>query len=119
MPSDEMKMEDITPEDLGCMGEKEIDDGVMEDAVGAGPTKKPKESCFANVPFESRKLYRKFYDEFFTEAGRDLPFEEFAVQMCALSSPMLMQKDLGDITAQKHAGYQRKAAIDHRMRNQN
>ncbi len=31
---------EITPEDLGCLGEQENDPGVVEEAVGAGAEKK-------------------------------------------------------------------------------
>lgn len=109
MADEDYKMEDITPEELGCLGEREIDDGVLEESV---PVKKPKSRCFENVPFESRKLYRKFYDEFFTPEGRDMTFENFAIELYALSSPALMQQDLSGMADQIHTGVARKQAID-------
>ena len=116
MVSDEMNMEDITPEDLGCMGEKEIDDGVVEETQ---PVVKKEAlslaAVFEKIPFEKRKKYREFYDEFFTAEGKDMSFEEFCVEMYLLESPLKMQYDLQEITAQKHTGYQRKAAVDHTM----
>ena len=117
MADDDMKMEDITPEDLGCLGEREIDDGVLEETQ---PIEKPSKkltmaAVFEKIPLEKRKKYRKFYDEFFTPEGRNMSFEDFCVEMYLLESPLKMQYDLQEITAQMHTGYQRKAAVDHTM----
>lgn len=116
MADDEMKMEDITPEDLGCLGEKEVDDGVLEETPE--PVKKVPLS-FEKIPFETRKQYRKFYDEFFTAEGKDMSFEEFAVQYYLLHSPLKMQYDLQEIAAQKQDGYRQKAAVDFNMTHRN
>lgn len=119
--SDDMNMEDITPEDLGCMGEKEIDDGVLEETKEVSKPKKAMSimAVFEKIPFEKRKQYRKFYDEFFTADGKDMSFEEFAVEYYLINSPLKMQYDLQEITAQKHDGYQRKAAVDHTINRMN
>ncbi len=121
MVSEDMDMTDITPEDLGCMGEKEIDDGVLEETK---PIEKPGKklslmAVFGKIPLENRKKYRKFYDEFFTPEGKDLSFEEFCVEMYLLESPLKMQYDLREITAQKHDGYRQKAAISHTVNRMN
>ena len=120
MVSDEMNMEDITPEDLGCMGEKEVDDGVLEETQ---PVVKKEvlslATVFEKIPLEKRKKYRKFYDDFFTPEGRDMSFEEFCVEMYLLESPLKMQYDLQEITAQMHDGYAHKAAVDHTMNRMN
>lgn len=113
MADDEMKMEDITPEELGCLGEQEIDPGVAEETQ---QVEKPKNPCFENIPFAKRKSARKLYDTF---EFKDMPFEEFCIELYALQSPALMQRDLGNIMAQKHAGYQRKAAVDFNMAHRN
>ena len=113
MANDEMKMEDITPEDLGCMGEQEIDAGVVEETQQVA---KPSRLSFEQIPFEKRKSFRKLYDQF---DEKDMSFEDFCCELYAVQSPGLMQQDLGDIMAQKHAGYQRKAAVDFSMRKQN
>jgi len=115
MADDEMKMEDITPEMLGCLGEPECDPGIKEEAVGSGSAEKPKARCFESIPFEQRKLYHKFYHEFFEPDARDISFEEFAVELYALSSPMLMQQDLSKVMDQKHMGAARKQAIDRKV----
>ena len=121
MVSDDMNMEDITPEDLGCLGEREVDDGVLEEPQ---PIEKPGKklslaAVFEKIPLEKRKKYRKFYDDFFTPEGRDMSFEEFCVEMYLIESPLKMQYDLQEITAQKHDGYQRKAAVDHTINRMN
>ena len=106
----------ITPDDLGCMGEQEIDPGVVEEAVGSGATEKKVPKSFASIPFEVKQRARKLYDQF---EKKDMSFEDFCVQLYALESPKLMQADLKGIIEQKHAGYQRKAAIDHSMNRMN
>lgn len=117
MADDDLRLEDITPEDLGCMGEQEVAPGVKEETVGDKP--QPISPCFEHIPFEKRKQYRKFYDEFFTAEGKDMPFEEFAVEMYAAQHPTLMHQDLNKIIGQKHVGYQRKAAIKHTLSRMN
>ena len=121
MPDDEMNMEDITPEDLGCMGEQEIDPGVVEETKKVSKPGKAVSimAMFEKIPFEIRKKYRKFYDEFFTADGKDMPFEEFAVEYYLINSPLKMQYDLQEITAQKHDGYQQKAAVDFNLTHRN
>lgn len=121
MPDDDMNMVDITPEDLGCLGEKEIDDGVLEETQ---PIEKPGKklsmaAVFEKIPLEKRKKYRKFYDEFFTPEGRDMSFENFCVEMYLLESPLKMQYDLQEITAQKEDGYRQKAAVDFNLTHRN
>lgn len=113
MADDEMKMEDITPDDLGCLGEKEIDDGVLEETPE--PVKKVSPS-FEAIPFDKRKTFRKLYDQF---DDKDMPFEEFCIELYAIQSPGLMQHDLGGIIDQKHAGYRRKAAVDFNLTHRN
>jgi len=92
MPDDDMKMEDITPSDLGCLGEPEIDEGVIEES--AEPVKK-RSLCFENIPFEKRKSFRKLYDGF---EQKDMPFEQFCIELYAIQSPGMMQHDLGNIS---------------------
>ncbi len=121
MVSDEMNMEDITPEMLGCLGEREVDDGVLEETK---PIEKPSKklslaAVFEKVPLEVRKKCRKFYDEFFTPEGKDMSFEEFCVETYLLGSPLKMQYDLQEITAQKQDGYRQKAAINHTVNRMN
>ena len=110
---------DITPEDLGCMGEQEIDPGVVEEAVGSGTgavEKKEVRKSFASIPLEQKKRAKKIYDGF---AVKDISFEDFCIELYALESPALMQVDLKSIIEQKHAGYQRKAAIDYNLTHRN
>ena len=111
---DDLENYEITPEDLGCLGEREIDDGVVEEAVGSGAVeKKEVPKSFASIPFEVKKRARKLYDGF---DQKDMPFEDFCTELYALESPALMQADLKGIIEQKHAGYQQKAAMDHAMK---
>ena len=102
--------EGITPNELGCLGEDEVDPGVKE---GSAPVKKSVPLSFSKIPFEKRKRYKKFWDEFFDDDAKDMSFEEFCVEMYLLESPLKMQYDLQEITAQKQGGYRQKAAIDH------
>ena len=111
--NDELRMDEITPEMLGCMGEPEIDDGVIEETQ---KVKKTVRLSFEQISLAKRKKYRQLYDQF---DYKDMSFEDFCCELCAIQSPGLMQKDLADIVAQKHAGYQRKAAIDFSVRKQN
>lgn len=116
--SDDMKMEDITPEMLGCLGEKEIDDGVKEEVVASGETKVPVPKSFEHIPLEVKKRAHKLY-ETFEGAAKDMSFEDFCVALYALESPALMGADLQGIVEQKHSGYRRKAAVDHTMNRMN
>lgn len=104
---------EITPEDLGCMGEQEIDPGVVEEAVGSGTEKKEVRKSFASIPFEQKKRAKKLYDGF---DDKDMSFEDFCCELYALESPALMQADLRSVVKQKHDGYRRKAAMDHVMK---
>ena len=106
----------ITPDDLGCMGEKEIDDGVKEEAVESGTVEKKVPKSFASIPFEVKKRARKLYDGF---VEKDMSFEEFCVELYALESPALMPADLRNIVQQKQVGHQRKAAIDYNLKHRN
>ena len=101
---------EITPEDLGCMGEKEIDGGVVEEAVASGEPKQPINPCFEHIPFEKRKMFRKLYDTF---EKKDMSFEDFCVEMCAVTSQGLMQQDLSQIISDKQMGNTRMAANKH------
>lgn len=90
----------ITPSDLGQ--DPELDEGVLEEAIASGdPPKQPISPCFMAIPFEARKKYRQLYDTF---DKKDMPFEEFAIEMHFVSSPMMMQRDLGRIMQQKQQG---------------
>jgi len=111
--NDELRMDEITPEMLGCLGEQEIDPGVLEETASV---EKPKNLCFENIPFKKRKNFRKLYDGF---DKKDISFEEFCIQLYALQSPGLMQQDLAKITNQKQMGQARKAVIDHTVNRMN
>ena len=89
---------DITPEDLGCMGEQENDPGVVEEAVGAGAEKKEVRKSFASIPFAIKKRAKKLYDNF---DDKDMSFEDFCCELYALESPALMQADLHNIIMEK------------------
>jgi hypothetical protein len=107
--NDDMKMEDITPEDLGCMGEQEVDPGVKEETapIKAQPT--TKEAIFKSIPHETKKAFKKLYDGF---TVKDMPFDEFCVEMMMMSNPGVMQSTLSKIMEQKQSGYMNQAAID-------
>ncbi len=111
--NDDMDLTDITPEDLGCMGEQEADPGVKEEtqSIKAHPT--TKDEIFASIPHETKKTYRKVYDGF---EFKDMSFNEFCVEMAMISSPGLAQQSLSKIISQKHEGQMRKAGIDHMMK---
>jgi len=113
MSDDEMKMEDITPNDLGCLGEDEVDPGVKEESA---PVKESIPLSFEAIPFKKRKQAKELYDSF---TFKDMSFEQFCIELYAIQSPGMMQQDLGNIIAQKQAGYQRKAAIDHSLNRMN
>ena len=110
---DSLENYEITPDELGCMGEQEIDPGVVEEAVGSGAVEKKVPKSFKHIPFAVKQRAHKLYDQF---EKKDLSFEDFCVQLYALESPALMQADLKGIIDQKHAGYQQKAAMDHVMK---
>ena len=88
----------VTPEDLGCLGERENDPGVVEEAVESGAEKKEVRKSFATIPFEQKKRAKKIYDGF---AVKDMSFEDFCIELYALESPALMQADLQDIVLEK------------------
>lgn len=94
--SDNIEDYEITPEDLGCLGEPECDPGV-KDLSGEQKTSAPK--SFKYIPFEVKKRARKLYDSF---DNKDMPFEDFCIELYALESPKLMQADLTNIVEQKH-----------------
>ncbi len=109
--SDDLRDYEITPEDLGCMGEQEVDPGVVEAAVGSGSgPSSPISPCFEKIPMENRRAYRKLYDGF---TIKDISFEDFCIEMFVISSPTMMKHDLDKIISQKHAGYQQMAANKH------
>ena len=88
----------ITPEDLGCLGERENDPGVVEEAVGPAAEKKPVPESFASIPFKVKQRARKLYDSF---DDKDMSFEEFCTELYALQSLALMQADLQDIVLER------------------
>ena len=96
--SKDLENYEITPEDLGCLGEQENDPGVVEEAVGAGAEKKEIRKSFASIPFEQKKRARKIYDGF---EKKDMSFEDFCIELYALESPALMQADLHNIVMEK------------------
>ncbi len=100
----------ITPEDLGCLGEAENDPGVVEEAVGPAIEKKPIPKSFASIPFEVKKRARKLYDSF---DDKDMSFEEFCTELYALESPALMQADLHNIVMEKQNRCRRQFASQH------
>ncbi len=89
---------EITPNDLGCMGEEENPAGLVEETVGPGVEKKEVRKSFASVPFKKKKKARKLYD---TIDDKDMSFEDFCVELYALQSPALMQADLQKIVLEK------------------
>ena len=91
---------EVTPEDLGCLGEPENDPGVVEEAVGSGSgeTNVPIRKSFASIPFEQKQRARKLYDGF---TVKDISFEDFCIELYALESPALMQADLRDMITEK------------------
>ena len=114
--NEDFKMEDITPEDLGCLGEQEVDPGVKEEPeqpIKAQPT--TKDEIFASIPHEKKKKYRELYDGF---TIKDMPFDEFCVEMTMMSNPGLMQRDIGKIIDQKQMGQARMAGVNHALKKQ-
>jgi hypothetical protein len=107
--NDDMRMEDITPEDLGCMGEQEVDPGVKEETQPIKPQPTTKEAIFKSIPHETVKSFKKLYDGF---TVKDMPFDEFCVEMMMMSNPGVMQSTLSKIMDRKQQGYMHKAAID-------
>ena len=108
---------EITPEDLGCLGEQENDPGVVEEAVGPAAEKKPVPESFASIPFEVKQRARKLYDSF---DDKDMSFEEFCIKLYALQSPTLMQADLQSIVLEKQDRCRQQFANQHKIdRNMN
>jgi hypothetical protein len=107
--NEDFKQEDITPEMLGCMGEQEVDEGVKEptEPIKSQPT--TKDEIFASIPHETKKAFKKLYDGF---EKKDMPFDEFCVEMMMMSNPGVMQSTLSKIMDRKQQGYMHKAAID-------
>ncbi len=98
MSNEDLSDYQVTPDELGCMGEQENDPGVVEEAVGSGAEKKEVRKSFANIPFEQKKRARKLYDSF---DDKDMSFEDFCIELYALESPALMQADLRNIIMEK------------------
>ncbi len=92
---DDLENYEVSPDDLGCMGEKEIDDGVKEETQ---KVEKPQRLSFEHIPLEIKKRARKLYDGF---EKKDISFEDFCVELYALQSPALMQADLHNIIMEK------------------
>ncbi len=109
--SDDIEDYQIIPEDLGCLGEKEIDDGVKEEAVGETKPSAPK--SFKHIPFVVKQRARKLYDGF---DQKDMPFEEFCVELYALESPKLMQADLHNMVMEKQDRSRLAFANMHKMK---
>ena len=101
----------ITPEDLGCMGEEENPPGLVEETIGE--TKTPVPKSFKHIPFEVKKRARKLYDGF---DQKDMPFEEFCVELYALESPKLMQADLHNMVMEKQDRSRLAFANMHKMK---
>ncbi len=99
---------EITPSDMG--EDPENDPGVVEEAIGSGEKKQPISPCFMAIPFVAQKAYRKLYDDF---EQKDMPFEDFAIEMHFMQSPAMLQQDLARITDQKQQGYRRMTANLH------
>ena len=102
---------EVTPEDLGCLGEQEIDPGVVEEPA-VPVEKKPARKSFAQIPFEVQKRARKLYDSF---DEKDVSFEDFCVELYALESPALMQADLHNIIMEKQDRARMQFANQHRI----
>lgn len=101
----------VTPEDLGCLGEKEIDDGVKEE--NTVETKVPIPKSFEHIPFAAKKRARKIYDDF---EKKDMSFEEFCIELYAVESPALMKRDLAEIIEGKHDRNRMQAANTHMIK---
>lgn len=101
---------EITPADMGQ--DAENDPGVVEEVIASGETKQPISPCFKAIPFEARKKYRKLYDTF---EQKDMPFEDFAIEMHFMANPQMIQRDLGRIIDQKQQGNRRLAANLHNI----
>lgn len=111
--TDNSNIEDyqITPEDLGCLGEPENPAGLVEES-GLAEKKVPISKSFEHIPFAVKKRARALYDTFEGD-GKDMSFEDFCVEMYALESPALMKQDLAEIIEGKHEGNRRMAANLH------
>lgn len=114
--NDDMKFEDITANEMGCMGEDEVPDGVKEPTQPIKPQPTTKEGIFASIPHGQKKSYRKLYDGF---ENKDMPFDEFCIEMTMLSNPGLLQNSLGKVMGQKQMGQARQAGIDYAMKKKN
>ena len=108
--SDNIEDYEITPNDLGCMGEEENPPGLVEETVAPGETKVLTPKSFEHIPFEVKKRAHKLYETF---EKKDMPFENFCVELYALESPKLMQADLAGIIEEKHGRNRRMAANLH------
>lgn len=95
----------ITPSDMGQ--DPENDEGVLEEVIASGSSEPKVSPCFKAIPFEARKKYRELYDTF---EKKDMSFEEFAIEMHFMSSPIMLRRDLARITDQKQQGNRRLAA---------
>ena len=104
---------DIDVNELGCMGEQEIAPGVKEETGFVSKKQVAVKLCFSHIPEQNRKAYWQLYEQF---DNKDMSFEEFALEMHAINSPTLMQKDLEKIIDQKHRGNARQAGIDHAIK---
>ena len=87
---------EVTPDELGCMGETENPPGLVEETIGE--TKTPAPKSFGSIPFAVKQRARKLYDQF---EKKDMPFEEFCIELYALQSPALMRADLQKIVLKK------------------
>ena len=94
---DDLENYEITPDDLGCLGEPECDPGVKEETQ---KVEKPRRLSFEHIPLEKKKHARKLYDVFEGEA-KDMSFEDFCIELYALESPKLMQADLHNMVMEK------------------
>ncbi len=112
-PAKKNEFEDIDVNELGCMGEKEIDPGVREETGFVTKKQTAVKLCFKHIPEQNRKAYWRLYEQF---DNKDMSFEEFALEMHAINSPTLMQADLEKVMDLRHRGAARKAGIDHMLK---
>ena len=114
--SEDIEDYQITPDDLGCLGEPECDPGVKEETQ---KVEKPRRLSFEHIPLKKKKRARKLYDAFEGEA-KDMSFEDFCIELYALESPKLMQADLHNIVMEKQDRSRLAFANQHRIdRNMN
>ncbi len=95
---DDLENYEVTPDELGCMGEAENPAGLVEETVGPAVEKKLVPKSFASIPFEVKQRARKLYDSF---DDKNMPFEDFCIELYALQSPALMRADLQKIVLEK------------------